>query len=104
MKHTVFILFSIVTLHLEAQQIRPLYPAAIPNSKPYPMKEIAMENEGQFWGYRSISEPTLAVYLPDQKIATGAAVIICPGGGYGMESYRLDSINHISRMKKSGII
>jgi len=28
--------------------------------------------------------PTLTVYLPEPEKATGAAVVICPGGGYGM--------------------
>jgi acetyl esterase/lipase len=28
--------------------------------------------------------PTLTVYLPETSKATGAAVVICPGGGYGM--------------------
>jgi len=28
--------------------------------------------------------PTLTVWLPRPEIATGAAVVICPGGGYGM--------------------
>jgi acetyl esterase/lipase len=28
-------------------------------------------------------KPTLTVYLPAQETATGAAVVICPGGGYG---------------------
>src|SRR6266550_8245672 len=27
--------------------------------------------------------PTLAAYLPEPASATGAAVVICPGGGYG---------------------
>lgn len=90
MRRLASILFLSVSLHLAAQQILPLYPASIPNSKPYQMKEIRMENNGLFLGFRSISVPTLAVYLPDQKIATGSAVIICPGGGYGMESYRLE--------------
>jgi acetyl esterase/lipase len=27
--------------------------------------------------------PTLTVYLPDKTKATGAALVICPGGGYG---------------------
>jgi acetyl esterase/lipase len=27
--------------------------------------------------------PTVTVYLPPEKDATGAAVVICPGGGYG---------------------
>ncbi len=28
--------------------------------------------------------PTLTVWLPRPEIATGAAVVVCPGGGYGM--------------------
>jgi acetyl esterase/lipase len=28
-------------------------------------------------------KPTLTIYLPPQDKATGAAVVICPGGGYG---------------------
>jgi acetyl esterase/lipase len=28
--------------------------------------------------------PTLTPYLPDADRATGAAIVICPGGGYGM--------------------
>ena len=27
--------------------------------------------------------PTLTPYLPDPAKATGAAIVICPGGGYG---------------------
>jgi len=28
--------------------------------------------------------PTLTVYMPEPTKATGAAIVICPGGGYGM--------------------
>ncbi len=28
-------------------------------------------------------KPTLTVYLPEKDKATGAAVVVCPGGGYG---------------------
>ncbi len=35
--------------------------------------------------------PTLTIYLPDQAKATGAAMIVCPGGGYGgLASYEGD--------------
>ena len=91
MKQAIIQLFILsVGLHLSAQQIISLYPTAIPNSKPNTMKQITVEHNGQFYGYRSIFDPTLTIYLPDSKIATGAAVIICPGGGYGGESYRLE--------------
>jgi acetyl esterase/lipase len=103
MRQTAFLLFLIVSLQVQAQQIIPLYPAAIPNSKPYPMKEVTMVRDGLLIGYRSIAAPTLAVYLPDQQTATGAAVIICPGGGYGMESYRLEGTNIAEAFNRKGI-
>lgn len=103
MRQTALLLFLIVSLQVQAQQIIPLYTAAIPNSKPYPMKEVMMERDGLLIGYRSIAAPTLAVYLPDQQTATGASVIICPGGGYGMESYRLEGTNIAEAFVRKGI-
>lgn len=103
MKLFASILLLTASLQIAAQQTIPLYPSAIPNSTTYTMKEIRMEREGQLLGYRSISQPTLAVYLPDEKIATGAAVVICPGGGYGMESYRFEGTNIAEAFVKKGI-
>jgi acetyl esterase/lipase len=103
MKQLISIFLLVVSLNLAAQQTIPLYPAAIPNSTAYQMKEIKMEKDGQLIGYRNISQPNLAVYLPDEKIATGAAVIICPGGGYGMESYRAEGTNIAEAFLKKGI-
>jgi acetyl esterase/lipase len=34
-------------------------------------------------GTRRGDKPALTIYLPDAVKATGAAVVICPGGGYG---------------------
>ena len=62
-----------------------------------------MENDNQFLGYRNISVPTLKIYLPDRETATGAAVIICPGGGYGMESYRLEGTIIAEAFLRKGI-
>lgn len=92
-----------VSGQLAAQQIIPLYSGKIPNSTGYPMKEVRIEKDGQFLGYRNISQPTLNVYLPEKSKATGAAVVICPGGGYGMESYRLEGTNIAEAYQKRGI-
>jgi acetyl esterase/lipase len=67
------------------------------------MKEIRLEKDGQFLGFRNISQPTLNIYLPERSKATGAAVIICPGGGYGMESYRLEGTNIAEAYQRRGI-
>lgn len=34
-------------------------------------------------GARPADVPTLTPFWPDPKVATGAAIVICPGGGYG---------------------
>jgi acetyl esterase/lipase len=35
-------------------------------------------------GHEDKDIPTLTAYIPDSAKATGAAIVICPGGGYGM--------------------
>ena len=87
------ILTLIFFCNLQAQEVIPLYNGDIPNSIPYPMKEVTLNWDGQFGGYRNISKPTLEIYLPSKEQANGSAVVICPGGGYGMESYRLEGLN-----------
>ena len=34
-------------------------------------------------GNQDRDRPTLTVYLPSPELANGAAVVVCPGGGYG---------------------
>ncbi|HEY2720394.1 MAG TPA: alpha/beta hydrolase [Chitinophagaceae bacterium] len=34
------------------------------------------------WWVKNINNPTLTIFLPPKEIATGAAVVICPGGGF----------------------
>jgi len=103
MKKFLTITLILLSFRIAAQETIPLYPQAIPNSIPYPMKEVKMEQNGKFLGYRNISKPTLAIYLPDRSIATGAAVIICPGGGYGMESYRMEGTEIAETYVRHGI-
>src|SRR4051794_3978298 len=42
------------------------------------------EDSGPIRGITNISRPTLTVSRPDKAGDTGAAVIVCPGGGYNM--------------------
>lgn len=65
-----------------AQQEIPLYEGKIPNSKPAPNTEKSVNN-----GILIISEvsiPILTVYKPKKQNLSKSAVIICPGGGYGI--------------------
>ena len=97
------ILLVLLGLNLNAQEIIPLYQETIPNSKPYNMNEIEMEIDGQFYGYQKTSKPTLTVYLPDKEIATGVAVVVCPGGGYGFVSYKMEGTKIAEEFLNKGV-
>jgi hypothetical protein len=38
----------------------------------------------------NVSEPTLTLYRPSKSKANGAAVVVCPGGGYGILAMDLE--------------
>lgn len=69
---------------VNAQQELPLYGnQPIPDSKPGPDRETIDTSVNPVrYSYSLVSRPTLRVYLPPPGIATGTAVVICPGGGY----------------------
>lgn len=56
------------------------------------------------YGYiTNISDPTLTVYLPDKKKATGQTVVVCPGGGYGFVSSFNEGRDVAAWMTRHGI-
>jgi acetyl esterase/lipase len=69
---------------LHAQELMDLYPGKIPGAKETPAsyKEIETVKEGKVTGLSKVFHPTLAIYLPEKSKNTGAAIIVCPGGGY----------------------
>jgi acetyl esterase/lipase len=77
-----------ITSILAAQQVIPLYDGEIPNAKPCNEKDHEFIDTS--WIKTGIlivdhiTKPTLTVYEPLKEKRNGAAVIICPGGGYGV--------------------
>lgn len=65
-----------------AQQSTPilLYPNGVPNSKPAPKDYVESMDAGSF--LHNVTVPMLIPYFPAKDKANGAAVVICPGGGY----------------------
>lgn len=63
---------------LYAQNTMKLWTGEIPFSTGVIGEEV-ITDQGHV---RNIQDPTITVYLPDKEKATGAAVVICPGGGY----------------------
>lgn len=72
----IFLFLSFMT-RINAQTVIPLWEGSPPTSNGLTEQEIA--TDGSVSG---VSDPELIVYLPDKRINTHKAVIICPGGGY----------------------
>lgn len=61
-----------------ARTVVPLWPKGAPGFED--RKDIP-EQAASYW-VRNVNNPSLTVFLPPKEKATGAAVILCPGGGF----------------------
>lgn len=50
-----------------------------------------------------VQDPTLTVYLPSKRSATGQAVIICPGGGYARLAFDIEGTDPARWLNAHGI-
>jgi acetyl esterase/lipase len=92
---------AFVTL-LSAQELRlALYTGAPPNSKPTTAKE-QVEHRDIAW-VTQVQVPDIAVFLPTKRFATGQAVVICPGGGYGGLAYDLEGTDIAKFLNSIGV-
>src|SRR5271169_2317297 len=68
-----------------AQTTIPSQPQVIhlwPNGAPgFESRRDEPEQAQSYW-VRNINNPSLTVFLPPKEMANGAAVVICPGGGF----------------------
>ena len=103
-KFALFLFISTIAMHaLYAQQTINLYNGAVPNSKPYNTKEWWEPRESGDTIVHFTSQPTLTIFLPDRKIATGTAVVICPGGGYWITSIVKEGFAIAREFNKMGV-
>jgi len=70
---------------MEPVQIINLYDGPVPGTEDWTHQESHMGEAGEV--LYNVSQPTLAVYLPDPAVATGSAMLVCPGGGFTILSY-----------------
>lgn len=83
----------------EAQEIIPLYAGAVPNSNVSDVQESGASS-GVLKG---ITKPTLEYFKAADGKTSGAAVIIIPGGGYGVVVYQGEGINIAKAMAEKGV-
>ena len=72
-------LLFIESASAQSQEIR-LWPGKAPGSESWSVSESVTKSPSGDRTISNISDPTLTVFLPDAARATGAAIVIAPGG------------------------
>lgn len=81
-----------------------LWPDGIPGSiknDAYSEKETL--TNGTPSRYEKVTDPTLTIFLPPAEKATGTAVLICPGGGYGVLAFDHEGYQIARWLNENGI-
>jgi acetyl esterase/lipase len=90
-------------LQLNGQPVIPLYEGEIPNSKLISNQEYAHIEPGNILIVSKVSVPGLIAFIAPKEKATGAAVIICPGGGYTNLAMGYEGTEVAQRFNEVGI-
>ena len=84
------VLLSIATPLFADRPVIAVWPGTAPGETGDIGPEQVKDNKGNITRLTNVTRPTLTVYKPDKAIDTGAAIVICPGGGYSILAMDLE--------------
>lgn len=97
-------LFACTPSSVSEGEEKPLYEGAAPGSEDWDWPEFRLDNPADGQTYvANVTTPTLKAFLPAPGTATGAAMIVCPGGGHQILSYSAEGTNVARWLAEHGI-
>ncbi len=102
-------LFSVVaflalSLSVNAQQFNmPLWGDTMPNHTQTDEVEVVDDSQ-DIIKLRNVQTPSMDIFLPSERIRTGQAVLICPGGGYAMLAYDSEGTDIAKWFNSKGVV
>ncbi|GAA0881226.1 alpha/beta hydrolase [Algoriphagus jejuensis] len=103
MNNLVFtLIFALMATFAQAQVTTlPLWEGTPPLQNASDLKEEVVTQD--IIRIANVQTPTIEVYLPSKQIATGQAVVIFPGGGYGILAYDKEGTDFAKWLNANGI-
>ena len=97
-------LLSLAMMEVVAQQKIEVWPGKVPGIEKAKQAVVSdVTTEPGVIRVTEVTNPTLEVYKPQGK-GNGAAVIVCPGGGYGILAYDKEGTDVAKWLAKQGFI
>lgn len=87
---------------MSAQSVIHLY-KKVPNAILTSVTEITDTSKNGRITVRNVTNPTLTIFLPEKSIASGTAVVICPGGGYSFLVMNNEGTDVAKELNRQGI-
>lgn len=101
-KRIILLFWLVLTfMSIQAQERLSLYANDIPNAKS--IQAVSVNEELSQGMFRRSTVPMVEIYLPEKDKATGAAVLICPGGAYGVIVFQGEGQSTAKRFAENGI-
>lgn len=83
--------------------VLPIWPGVAPGSENWTQREAQYRGFDGKLMIRNVVTPTLTVFAPEPKKATGAAIIICPGGGFRFLSWENEGTDVARWLQERGV-
>lgn len=106
MKNLLIISLVLISATCQSQQkeLLHLWPGKVPGEIKEKIKPVidTTRKDGVL-RYSEVTDPALEIWLADKKSSTGAAVVICPGGGYARLAYDKEGTEIAAWLNRNGI-
>ncbi len=101
---TTIISLLLLSFSVNAQQINvPLWGETMPNYTPCGQEDV-IDDSQDIIKLRHVEHPSMDIFLPSERIRTGQAVLICPGGGYAMIAYDSEGTDVAKWFNSKGVV
>jgi acetyl esterase/lipase len=90
---------------VDQPEVIPLWPNGAPGSEDWNQQEqeTVLPPPDSIKMVRNVTEPTLTAFLPNPSVATGTAIIVCPGGAFHMLAMEHEGIDVARWLSARGV-
>jgi acetyl esterase/lipase len=100
---TVFLMVCSLTVFSQKKELIYLWPGKVPGEQKEKQPPVVdTSKKDKIIRFTEVSNPALEVWLPDKTRNNGSAIIVCPGGGYGILAYDLEGTEIAAWLNKLG--